>query len=505
MVTLDPPPNRPPQTTGAGGGWSMYRRILSLGKHTLIYGLGSVGTRLLGFLLIPVYTRFMSPADYGVLALCTTTAAVLQILSTAGIPSAVLRTYLLTADTDEKRDRVLGTAVMILGIVGIVILVLLLGSRATLAQLIFGSEQYTAFVVLIAILNFVYLIEALRNANFRMREQSGRYTFFTLLAFFVNLGLGLWLVVGLRLGAWGAMLANTLTVVAIAALFLPWALRQLRRGFAAWAARDLLGFGLPLIPVGLSTWIMNLSDIYILRIFRTQEEIGLYNLGYKFGLGIYLLTNAFKLAFPQVIFTEANRREAPVLFARVATYYCVGLGFLCLSAAIFAPEIILIADARFHSAYRVIPLAVFAYFFFGLISILEVGIDITRKLHWLVVIFLGGAGLNIGLNLLFVPRFGMMAAAWTTLATYVVLPLGVYNVSRRLYPFHLEWSRLAKLAVLMVAVGIGSWLGPFGSLLGNVAWKAALLLAFLPGLVVLKFFTSEETDRLRHLLHRSAD
>ena len=83
----------------------MYRKIATLGKHAAIYGTGSVGTRVLGFLLIPVYTRFMSPADYGVLALCTTTVGVLKLLSLAGFPSALFRSYLFTDTSEAEKNK----------------------------------------------------------------------------------------------------------------------------------------------------------------------------------------------------------------------------------------------------------------------------------------------------------------------------------------------------------------------------------------------------------------
>jgi O-antigen/teichoic acid export membrane protein len=225
----------------------------------VIYGLGSLGTRIVGFFLIPVYTRFMTPADYGILALCVTTASVLNMLSLGGIPSALFRSYLHLADGDDERGKVQATALTTL--------------------LAAGALQF-------------------RNAIFRIHEQSARYSFFTLLTFVLNVGLSIALVVGLRQGAWGAMSANTAAPAFIALLFLPWCLRHLRAGFSLPILRQLLAYGLPLIPSGIAVWVMNLSDIYMLRIFRDADEVGLYNLGYRFGIGVLLISNAIKVAYP---------------------------------------------------------------------------------------------------------------------------------------------------------------------------------------------------------------
>ncbi|MFQ5669575.1 MAG: lipopolysaccharide biosynthesis protein [Acidobacteriota bacterium] len=480
----------------------MYRKIARLGKHSLVYGVGSLGTRVLGFLLIPVYTRYLTPADYGVLALCTATVGILKIVSLAGIPTALFRSYLLTARSDQEKRKVLGTGLAALLIAGAAILLLLLVLRRPLAFWLFGSDRQVGFVVLIAWLNFAYIFQAVRNTHFRMQDQSIRFSIFTLLAFALNLALAVYLVVGRGQGAWGAMSANMASVAVMAALFLPWSLRQLRRGISAGICRDLLGYGLPLIPSTLALWAMNLSDIYILRIFRSGAEIGLYNLGYKFGMGVYILTNAFKFAFPKVLFTEARTPQGPLLFQRLVNYYTAGIGYLCTGVAIYAPELILVADPKFHAAYRVIPLAVFAYFLFGLVPLLGLGIDVTGRMHLLSVVFLGGAGANIALNLLLIPRFGMLAAAGTTLATYILVPAAVYLVSRRLYPLRLEWNRLARAAVLLAAIGAGSLLIPFPSLPARLLAKLLLLLLYPPALWLSGFFRQEEKEKIRTVLSR---
>jgi O-antigen/teichoic acid export membrane protein len=164
---------------------------------------------------------------------------------------------------------------------------------------------------------------------------------------------------------------------------------------------------------------------------------------------------------------------------------------------VFAPEIILIADARFHDAWRVIPLVVAAYFFNGLVPILEVGMNLKNRMHYLAAIFIGGAILNVTLNLVFVPRYGMMAAAGTTLATYLVLPVVVYVVSSRLFPLRLEWSRLARVAGVYIAAGAGAALLSPASLWVAVVAKAALCVATLPALWLIGFFTEEELGKVK--------
>lgn len=477
----------------------MYRKILTLAKHSAIYGLGSVGPRVIGFLLIPVFTRFMSPADYGVLALCMTTAGMLKIFSLAGIPSAMFRSYIHVARTDDERRQVQATAFFALLVVGLGVLALCVGLREVLARWIFGSAEQADFIVMIAMVNFFGIVHAYRNATFRIHDQSTRFAAFTFVHFAVGLALSLALVVGLRQGAWGAMTANVLAMMIMALMFLPWCIARLGGGYSGRALREMLEFGVPLIPFGVAVWVMNLSDIYILRIFSEPAEVGIYTLGYRFGLGVYILTNALKTAYPKVIFTEGRSDQAPALFARVVTYYAVGVGFFCLGVSVFAPQLILMADSRFHAAWAIIPLVVWGYFFHGVVPILQVGFDLRNKTRYLAVIYMGAAVVNVALNLIFVPRFGMMGAAVTTLVTFALLPVPVYVISARLYPLHLEWGRLGRVVLVLGALGGVVVLLPFESMLALSAAKAGLCLAVAPALYLTGFFTSEELGKLRRL------
>ncbi|MFQ5719205.1 MAG: flippase [Acidobacteriota bacterium] len=481
----------------------MYRKILTLVKHTLVYGLGSVGTRLIGFLLIPVYTRFMTPADYGILALCTTTAGMLKIVSQAGIPTALFRSYLQVARTEEERRQVLATGLATLAVIGTVVFALMVVWRTRLAGWIFGDPGQSGFILLIAVANLARIIQAFRNASFRIHDQSRQYTVVTTAGFTLNLVVSIYLVAGLRQGAWGAMTANALAVGAMAIVFVPWSVRRLAGGFSTRVLRDLLKFGLPLVPAGVAVWVMNLSDVYILRFFRDPAEVGIYTLGYKFGLGILILTNAFRFAYPKVVFSEGQNQDSPDLFSRVVTYYAASLGGLCLAVAVFAPQVILIADVRFHDAARVIPLVVAAYFFNGLMSTLEIGMNLRNRTVYLAGIIIGGGLFNVGLNLLFIPRYGMMAAAVTTLATYVLILIPTYMVSSRLYPLRLEWGRLAKITAVFAAAALAATFLPAMPLAGAVAAKAGLCLAIYPALYLLRFFTPEEMSKLRSWRHHA--
>jgi O-antigen/teichoic acid export membrane protein len=287
----------------------MSGRFRHLARHTIVYGIGSVLQRFVGFLLIPFYTQYLSPADYGVLALAGLLSSASQQIQLLGMPSALTRSVLLTARDDDERRAAIGSAGWAILVQSLVQAVLLALLAVPIAALVFGDRDEARWVWLIACGTPAYAIETFRNTLFRVREESGRYASVTLIAFTLNVGLNIFLVAGAGWGAFGVLAGQVLASLIMATLFLPWLVRALYSVPRPGLLRDMFGYALPLVPAGLCQWMLDLIDRYILRIYRPLDEVGLYSLGYRFGMVLLLFTMAFRIAWPQVVFTQARGDE----------------------------------------------------------------------------------------------------------------------------------------------------------------------------------------------------
>ncbi|MFQ5767166.1 MAG: oligosaccharide flippase family protein [Acidobacteriota bacterium] len=470
-------------------------------RHSVVYGLGGVAQRFIGFLLIPLYTRYLTPADYGVLALAGLLGTVFQQLQLLGIPSAMTRSYILKSEKKEEREEVVATGAWSVLVQALVMMILLFLLARPMARMIFGSVEEVRFVYLIAGMAPFYAVQSLRNTLFRIKEESKKYTAITVATFLVNLTLTLFLVVGAGLGAFGVLLGQAGASVFMALVFAPWmaGVLAVRSRFKSVCLADMMGYGLPLVPAGLASWALDLMDRYLLRLYRPLEEVGLYSLGYRFGTILVLLVMAFRLAWPQVMFAHARRgeREAKPFFARALTYYAVVVGFVALGIAVIGGDLLrLMTPEAFHPAAGVIPLIVLAYGVHGSFIILEVGIDVHKRTA-LIPLFTGLAAMvNLGLNLLLIPSFGMYGAAWATLVSFMIVPAAYEAVNRRIYPVRFQWTRIAMIVLMALVLFLLAHSLDTGHPLADLMLKGAILLGYPLALWMAPILSMEDRRRV---------
>jgi O-antigen/teichoic acid export membrane protein len=484
-------------TRGKDENRQMFEKIKELISHIVIYGLGNSGVRLVSFFLIPVYTRYLSPADYGILALVGMLDQILFILMNMGQSSALFRTY-LAHEQPEGREAVLTTSLWLILTLSFPIGLLALVIAEPVALILTGSASYTSWVMLgIGGVAFKTLLR-MPFAVLRARKDSQRYARLAFTRTMIGLMLAIFFVVGLHLGGRGVLLSQLLAELLLGIYLVPATLWGLKLKFSSRDARDLLGYGIYLIPSGLLNFLLHLSDRYFLKHFSSLQAVGVYALGYRFGEILYFATQAFALAWPQFLFGNLKSPEAPALYARVFTYFLAIMGFLWLAVSLLAGELVkIMAHPSFYEAHRVVPWLAGAFLFQALAAVGNVGMPLHRKVKYRPMIIGTAAGLNLGLNFLLVPHYGPMGAAVTSFASLLVQFVLEILVGNRLYAVPYEYSRIGRLVLVGVALyGVGSlmaWSSIWTALMG----KICLLLCSPLLLYASGFFEPGEVARLR--------
>jgi O-antigen/teichoic acid export membrane protein len=326
---------------------------------------------------------------------------------------------------------------------------------------------------------------------FRILERPAAFTVMTLVRSFINIGLKVALVVsgwGVAGVLWADVIASLVFVLALS----PTLVRNLARGFSMPMLRSAAAFGLPKVPHGLAHQILNFSDRKLIEIFLTLSASGLYHIGYMLGTGVKFFLAAFELAWAPYVYAQLEKPDAARTLARVATYAFAALVGCGLVNAVFGRELLfLMATPDFHEAHPVIPIIVLAYMTQGLFALTSIGIGISKKTTYFPAMTLSAAVLNIVLNILWIPRFGIEGAAWATVAGYALMAvMGIYFGNKH-YPIPYEWSRLARIAVAAALAYAVSTLAP-------LAWQTAIpvklgaCLVFPAALFALGFFRKDE-------------
>jgi len=480
---------------------SLIQEIRKTARHSGVYSLGSLLKGLVGFLLIPVYTNFFSVADYGRWGLLYVTGQVIRILLGLGLVSAIFRSYF---DYSEVRDRkiVISTAFYLLLVSCVIFWGLIVISARRLSVLIFSDPGYDRHIILIGAYAVIWAFQRLSLAVFRARNESFRYVAFELLGFFVHLAMAVFLIVFLNMELMGALL-SLLISGCVATLVAGWMIRtSFERWFSFEEARKMLAYGLPTIITVLAIFVINFSDKFFIKIYLDFHAVGLYELGYNFGmLLLVFFATPIRLVWEPMYLSVKDKTNAGDYYSRMLTYFFLLGVLLVLGVSFFSRHVInAIAPAEFWGAYRVVPLVALAYLIFGCERIVHLGIGLSRKTYITALIFSAGAALNVFLNICWIPKNGIMGAAYATLTTILAIFLGVYVVSQRLHRVAYEWDRIGKIALaggLIYVFGTNLFSGTgFASLTG----KIICFLSFPILLWLLGFFLPKEKEGLGKMI-----
>ena len=476
-----------------------------LSKHSVVYGVGHILSRGIGFLLLPLYTNLLSTAEYGMVALVFTFIAFVNILFLYGLDSAFLRFYALEENPEGKR-RVLSTAILMTACSSVCFFLLLFFSSGSLARLVLGRPGTAPLLKMAAGILLFDALSTFPLLLLRMEEKSGRFVAYRFANVLLNLGLNILLVAYLKKGVAGVFMSNLISSAFTLAIMLPIIWRRVAPILSGELVREFLRFGLPFIPSGIASMTMELIDRYMLREMKSLELVGIYNAGYKLGLFMLLVVMAFKFAW-QPFFLSLGKDEsrAKESFAAVLTYFLLATSFLLLVVSFFVDDLVRLRffgatlfGSEFWSGTQVVPVVLLAYIMMGIYLVLLPGIYLRKKTKF-VPLFTGvGAVVNILGNLLMIPRWGMMGAAWATFLGYLVMALALYLVVQRFYPIHYQFPRLVKVVFISVLIFV-AW-----RMFGHPLFMRVLLLLCFPlGLALIGFFTRGEWNRLRSALSRS--
>jgi len=479
---------------------SLASDLRRLASSSGLYAVGELARKGLAFFLLPVYTRFLDPAEYGVLELLSALSGILFACVMLGLPSALTKCYHRDCESDHDRKSILATTLALDLPVLLGVGTLLVIFAEPLGRFVVGEAGYGPLVRLVVATAVVLSTMAIILASFRARERATAFVLLNLSQFLPAMGLNILLVVRYDLGVRGVLWGNLISSLLALMLGL-WMVRK----DALWVinrrlVKPLLRFGLLLVPVMLATWVIDASDRYVLRLYTNLEQIAVYGVGYKIGMVLQMaIVWPFQLAWPAVSFSISQRDDHKASYARVLTYLFLVLVFGWLGLSLLARVVLtpLVGEAYAQAYQLVVPVAL-GYVFNGLHFCLSPGIHIAGKTRYLSVISGSAALLNLGLNFLIVPRYGVLGAAWTTSITFLFIATATWIVSQAVHPVRQETTRLLKVCVAgAVTYGVAVVLEPTGLGLG-VMWHLGMAtLGFPVLLVALDFMTKEELGVLK--------
>jgi O-antigen/teichoic acid export membrane protein len=471
------------------------QQLARLARHSAIYGLGAVVSRLIGVFLLPVVTRYLSRADLGAVDTLIALSVVLVIVLRAGISMAFFRFY-FDADDEAGRTRVVRTSfwfTMSGATAGLVLGVLL---APQISELLFSTHSRAGlvragFVLLWAQMNYEQL-----TALFRVEERSLAYVAATLANVLITVGATILLVAVWHQGALGVLVGNFSGTLTVYFVLLAYRRFQLGLEFDRSLFRQMQRFGLPLVPSGLALWAIDFADRFFLLKLKNAAEVGLYSVGVRVSTAILLLLIALRTAWPAFAYSIKDDEEAKRTYAFVLTYVLFVSCWLALALSLLAPWLVrVLTTPAYYAGSRVVPLLVFGATAFLAFNVMSIGIGRAKATQFNWVVTGAAAVVALGLNLALIPPYGMIGAAVSTLCAYTVMFAGMTLRAQRVFPVPYQWRRLGTVVAAAAGLTVlGKWLDV--PLAGALALSAVYPLVLLP----LGFYLPVELRRLRGLV-----
>lgn len=473
--------------------------VRSTVRHGSVYLVGMVLARLAGFIMLPVYTRVLTPSEFGVLEILGHTTDILSMLAGLGIGTAVMR-YYYRFETESERHAVISTALILL--IGVFTVVASLGFvfAQSLSDLLLGEGGEARLVRLSVIILVLGSTIEVPLIVMRARQDSAAAVTAGLARLLIALACNLIFVLGLRLGVAGVLYSTIISTSLVGGYLLVGLLRETGLRFTPTIARTLVAFGAPLVVWEIGSFVLHFSDRYFLRIYDSFAVVGLYSLSYKLAMLIpWFVTGPFSsIWLPKAL--EIERAEGPnavPIMAAIQGHYNLVLVSVAFGLALFSRDLIHLATgAAFHSADQAMPLLALAMVFFGYRQVAQIGSIIRERPGVIARSTAIAAGAALVLNLLLIPRWGMMGAAAATLGAFGLEFFIMRWHSMRLYPLHVDIG-LLPLGLGAVVWSVARMVGPSSA--GTVASIAVNALAFGVFVLLLSVTGGLTADQKRFL------
>jgi O-antigen/teichoic acid export membrane protein len=470
---------------------------VNFAKGSGLFSIALVAQRIGGIILLPIMTRFLTPADYGVLDLVEQIGTVMATLLGANLGLA-LGFFYFQDESTEARRRVVGALTLGSAILGAAACLICAPFSSLASRLVFGSG-FASKYLLLTFASFVagFPMEAMFSW-LRTTNKLGVYVYGCLFRIGVTIIGTVVLVAGFRLRVWGVLSTSVAAIVLTGLCLTVYCVRRVRPVFDLQMFGRMARFAAPIGIGNLGVFILNVGDRFILPHYRPLSDLGIYVLAYKLGSMIIFVYSPFWYYWGTNVFQIMKRKDSEDVFSRLFTYMLLILSFCAVGLITGArPVLTILAAPAFRSAVAIVPIIVAAYYFRAIGDFVRCLFLAGGRPAYDAVCNWAGAGICLAGYFIMIPKYGIWGAAIATAAAFLFICVVSVAWVYRLWPYRVEKGRLAK-----IAAATGAGLIPYALLSpqwlpGQIASSALSIAVFLTMLWLLRFPTEGETQELR--------
>jgi O-antigen/teichoic acid export membrane protein len=479
----------------------------TLGRHAFVYGSGVLLQRVAGFLMLPLYTRRLERADYGLISIIDFTVGLVALVVGLNLSEALIRIYNEKEDADWQA-RTVGTTVIANGILAVAGAALLSFAAGSVGPLVFGTAVPERLVTLAAA---TMALDAMATPCFtylRLLDRSGTFVLVSLGRLALAVGINVTWLGFLHGGITAYFASGVVASGAQCAVLVAWTFRRVPAGVSGAALRQLLRFSLPLVPASVCSLVLHRSSSWILARFGAREALGVFGVAYQLGSVVSNgIVQPFNLVWSTKIYEVIRLPDGKALVGRVFLGFSFVLVWAAVALSLLAKPLLqagFVSSSYLESA-NAIPLVALSYVIFGLGFVVHMGVFIAKRTEKSLYAAAAAAACSIAANLIgavLVPgEWLYLVPAVTSVLAFAVLAVLRYRYAQELYPFPYDWKRATALVGLGAVFVILPELAP-GPLPVDAALRLLLALAYPLGAAAL--LPAEERGALRDIIMKTA-
>ena len=479
----------------------MLSKLKSTAKSSFIYGIGNLSTKLIGLILLPLYTRVLPVGEFGMLAMLETSSQILITVFGLNLYNAFLRWY-WEKEYSEMRNSLFFTVLIFLFTISSVMALSFVGASKTLSALLLNNSQYYQLIRLMVITAAFEIIGVIPLTLMRIQERPVLFISSNIIKFTVNLALTIFFIVGLKHRIEGIYEAQIIGNIVFFVFLSGYILKHIEPKFNRKALREMLSFSMPLVLASIAGIFLNITDRYALKFMDGLDKLGSYQFGFKIANAIKVIVlNSISFALSPIIYKIIDEKGSKRFYSKILTYMGFGVMIIVMTVSFYGKELsmILANNKEYWSAYTIIPVLAFGLFFSSLRDTVFIGLNISKKTKISAAIIITVSALNIVLNITFIWLFSSMGAAIATALSQFLYLILVWKFSQKYLYIPFELIKILKIFITGIVLTVFAMFANKLPLIAAVIAKLSLLVAFPFVLYFWNFFEKIELDRLKGL------
>lgn len=470
-------------------------------KDTIIYGLGNVAVKVVGLILMPLYTdpKFFSVDDFGILAILEISGLILTASLASGLPQSLARWFW---DKEQKANQkgIFFMSFTTQLLVSLAFCLLLIPLSGTLSVLIFSKPDWAHVITLVILASGIQAINNLINTLMRLQSKSLLYSITNLFKLTIVLSLTIYFILSKKMGLEGIYLAQVIGNGLVVLILMGYTVKNSRIFFDKNIFKSMNIYGFPLLLANISAALLTVIDRFSLNSLTILKSVALYTMAFKITSVLKLVfADSIKLAIGPIMIKKMNAPDNKRFYSKVLLYSSYVMMFAIVGISMFSFEMIKVITKSkdFWGAVAIIPVLALSVFFVNMRDVTVYGLHLTKKTSVIGIIVVFATLISLALNLLLIPVWDITGAALATLLSQIVYWLACYYYSQK--AFYVPYD-IRKLTVMFLTGAILSFSALFINgmdLLPRLLIKTGCLVSFPFILYLFNFYEPIELQTIR--------